>query len=125
MPDVDAYVSKVDPKLREQFQKLRSIVKKALPDVYESVKWNVPYYSLNGVGVASIAEYSEHVNLYLMQGAQLSSDLLEGTGKGMRHITVRTLAEIREKEVTRLVREAGALAGEGRRRKNPRAAGAR
>ena len=106
LSDVDSYVSKVDPKLRSQFQKLRSIVKEALPGVSESVKWGVPYYSLDGVGVASIADYSGHVNLYLMQGAGLSSDLLEGTGKGMRHITVKTLAEIKETEFTRLLREA-------------------
>jgi uncharacterized protein YdhG (YjbR/CyaY superfamily) len=38
LSDVDSYVSKVDPKLRSQFQKLRSIVKEALPGVSESVK---------------------------------------------------------------------------------------
>jgi hypothetical protein len=117
MSGVDSYISKVDPKLRSQFQRLRSIVKKALPGASESVKWGVPYYSLDGVGVASIADYSGHVNLYLMQGAELSSDLLEGTGKGMRHITVKTLAEIKEAEFMRLLREAGALAAGGSRRK--------
>ena len=95
MSDVDEYVSKVDPKLRRQFQKLRSIVKNALPGASESVKWGVPYYSLNGVGVASLGDYTKHVNLYFMQGAKLSSDLLKGTGKGMRHITIKTLAEMR------------------------------
>ena len=72
--------------------------------------------------MAAIADYREHVNLALMQGAELSSDLLEGTGKGMRHITVKTLAEIKAKELTRLVREAGALAAERPRRKNRRTA---
>lgn len=125
MSDVDSYVSKVDPKLRSQFQRLRLIVKKALPGASESVKWGVPYYSLDGVGVASIADYSGHVNLYLMQGAELSSDLLEGTGKGMRHITVKTLAEIDEPEFMRLLREAGALAAGGPRRKSRHATNAR
>src|ERR1041385_7328878 len=98
MSDVDDYISKVDPKLRAQFAKLRLVIKKALPGASESVKWGVPYYSLNEVGVASIAEYSQHVNLYFMQGAKLSSDLLEGTGRGMRHITVKTLEDIKEEE---------------------------
>jgi hypothetical protein len=125
LSDVDSYVSKVDPKLRSQFQKLRLIVKEALPGVSESVKWGVPYYSLDGVGVASIADYSGHVNLYLMQGAELSSDLLEGTGKSMRHITVKTLAEIKETEFMRLLREAGGLAAPGSRRKSRHATKAR
>lgn len=118
--DVDQYVSKVDPRLRRQFEELRSIVKKALPGAVEAVKWGVPYYTLDGVGVASIADYANHVNLYLMQGAQLSSDLLEGTGKGMRHVSVKTTAGIREKELTRLLREAGALAAKGQPRKKGR-----
>src|SRR6267143_812754 len=121
MSDVDAYVSKVNPELRRQFQKLRLIIKKALPDVSEAVKWGVPFYSLNGVGVAAIADYSRHVNLSLLKGAEVSSDMLEGTGKGMRHITVKTLAEIKETEITRLVKEAGALAAGGSRRKSRRA----
>ena len=120
MSDVDDYVSKVDPKLRSQFQTLRSIIKKALPGAFEAVKWGVPFYSLDGVGVAALADYSEHLNLALMHGAELSSDLLKGTGKGMRHITVSTMSDIDEKEITRVLREAGALAAEGPRRKKRR-----
>ncbi len=109
MSDVDAYISKVDPKLRSQFEELRSLVKKALPGVPEAIKWNVPYYTFNGVGVASIAEYSRHVNLYLMYGAQISSTLLEGTGRGMRHVSVEPSADIDETEVIRILKEAGKL----------------
>jgi hypothetical protein len=122
--EVDEYISKVDPKLRPQFKKLRSTIKTALPDAVESVKWGIPYYTLNGVGLASLADYGAHVNLYIMQGAKLSSDLLEGTGKGMRHITVKTVADIKEKEFAPLLREAGALTIKGspsKRRANERA----
>ncbi len=114
MSDVDDYVSNVDHRLRPQFQKLRSLIKKALPDAVESVKWGVPYYSLNGVGVASLGDYNAHVNLYFMQGAKLSSELLEGTGKGMRHISVKSLDDIKQKEFTKLLIVAGALASKGR-----------
>jgi len=72
--------------------------------------------------VAAIADYSRHVNLSLLKGAELSSEMLEGTGKGMRHITVKTLADINETEFARLLSEAGALAAEGSRPKNRHAA---
>jgi len=107
--EVDAYVAKVDPKLRVQFENLRSLVKRALPGVSETIKWNAPYYTLNGIGVASIAEYTRHVNLYLMQGAQISSPLLEGTGRGMRHVSVEPSVDIDETEVIRILKEAGSL----------------
>jgi hypothetical protein len=120
MSEVDSYISEVDPNLRSQFEKLRSLVKKALPGASESIKWSVPYYTLNGVAVASIAEYSKHVNLYLIQGAKLSSSLLEGTGKGMRHVSVETSSDIDETEILRLLWEAGKLTA-ATPRKNGRA----
>ncbi|HKT22688.1 MAG TPA: DUF1801 domain-containing protein [Nitrososphaerales archaeon] len=117
---VDEYIDKVDPKLRPQFARLASTVRKALPEAVEAVKWGVPYWAVNKVGVVSIAEYSQHINLYFLKGASLSSPLLEGTGTSMRHITVRTLADIDEREFVRLLEESGRLAAEAPVRKAPR-----
>lgn len=120
MSDVERYVAGVDPKLRPQFEKLRSVVRSALPEASETVKWGVPHYSIGGAGVASIAEYSGHVNLYLIQGAKIRSNLLEGTGKGMRHVTVRTLDDVHEGELTGLLEQAGRMAAEAPRPRKAR-----
>lgn len=125
MSDVERYVSGVDPKLRPQFEKLRSVVRRALPEASETVKWGVPHYSIGGAGVASIAEYSGHVNLYLIQGAKIRSNLLEGTGKGMRHVKVKTLDDIDESELTDLLERAGRIAAETPRPKKTRPARAK
>ncbi len=71
----------------------------------------VPTYSVNGKGIASIADYSRHINLYFFQGAKLSSKLLQGTGKGMRHIKIYTLKHIDETEFTKLLKKAAKLGG--------------
>jgi hypothetical protein len=66
----------------------------------------VPCYSVNRKYVALIRDYKNHVNLYFPQGAKLSSDLLKGVGKGMRQIKTAEASDIKEKEISRLLRPA-------------------
>jgi hypothetical protein len=49
-----------------------------------------------------------HVNLAFLRGAELTEarELLEGTGKGMRHIKVRSPKDIRKQAFAALVKEA-------------------
>jgi hypothetical protein len=51
------------------------------------------------------------VNLQLIKGARLTDPrhLLEGTGKGIRHLKLRTPAEIPVAQVKRWIRESLAL----------------
>ena len=42
-------------------------------------------------------------------GAKLKSELLEGTGKGLRHIKVKTQEDIDETEFGRLLKDAAKL----------------
>lgn len=55
--------------------------------------------------------YTRHINLGFWMGTQLHSDLLEGTGKGIRHIRIRSEAEVRtnETELVRLIKQAISL----------------
>ena len=56
--------------------------------------------------VAAIGDYTDHVNLYFVQGVKLSSNLLEGSGKGMRHIKIEKQSDIMPDEFSRLLKEA-------------------
>jgi len=101
-----------DPNLRRLAKKVRSIVKKSIPDANESLKMGAPCYSINGQMVSLIGDYKRHINLYFFQGARLSSDLLEGTGKGMRHIKIAAESDINPGEFSRLLTEAAKNAEE-------------
>ncbi|MDV3278363.1 MAG: DUF1801 domain-containing protein [Nitrososphaerales archaeon] len=107
--DVDEMLKGVDPKLRALTQALRGTIKRALPSAVEQVKWGNPVYTVNGKNVACIMHYSDHVNLGFFMGAKLKSKKLEGTGKGLRHLKVRSKADMDEKEFGRLLKEAAAL----------------
>ena len=103
------YLKSLDPKQRKLTGKLRTIVKKALPNAEEKIKWGNPTYVLKGKNVAWILNYKEHVDLGFFKGAMMKSPLLEGTGKGLRHIKIRGEKDIKEREFAALVRRAEEL----------------
>jgi hypothetical protein len=107
---VDEALRDLDPGLRRLAQMLRRVIKRSLQSAVEQVKWGNPVYSVNGKGIACIMCYSDHVNLGFFLGSKLTSTRLEGTGKGLRHIKVRSRSDIDEREFGRLLRKAVALA---------------
>ena len=107
--DVDQLLKTYDPPVRELAQKLRRLVKKTLPDAVETVKWGNPMYLLDEKNLAWIVGFKDHADLGLFAGAKLDSKLLEGTGKGIRHIKVRNEDDINEAEFVRLLKQAAKL----------------
>jgi hypothetical protein len=119
MSSVDAYIANIDPSLRALAEDVRLITKTAVPDASESLKMGIPTFSLDGVNVAAIADYNHHINLYFFSGAKLTSKLLEGTGRSMRHIRIRTPSDIRQVEFVRLLKEAARLARDSQTQPGP------
>lgn len=64
--------------------------------------------------VLYLADYSHHLNLGFCRGAFLADPrgLLEGSGKGLRHVKVRTVEQARSPDLAALIRRAAA-AGSG------------
>jgi hypothetical protein len=59
-------------------------------------------------GYTYILPYKSWVNLGFYRGAILEdpNNLLEGTGKNMRHIKIRSLEEVEQEEIRQLVQAA-------------------
>ena len=89
---------------------LRDTVKAAMPDAVEQVD---PGDGLLAIGtdrtmkglMFAIIPYRSHVNLQLADGAVLPNpdDLIEGTGKRVRHVKVRTVEAARGAGVRRAI----------------------
>ncbi len=107
---VDEYVSRVDPARREVVEVLRRLVLEQAPNASETIKWGQPCYSKNG-NLCYIAADVDHVKLGFFRGGDLPDPggLLEGTGKKMRHVKVRSLDDIPEEGLSSLIREAVSL----------------
>ena len=71
-------------------------------------------------GICNIGVFTRHVTLGFPRGADLKdpAGVLQGTGKAMRHITVKKLSELDRTEIRRFLRQARKHAG--LKRRNPR-----
>ena len=108
---LEEILSKLSSKQKEIAEKVRAIINSVLPDVVEMVRRGKITYVLNGKDFASISLYKAHVDLDLVAGTKVGSDLLKGrgTGKDVRHIKITTMKNIEEPEFTRLLRDAAAI----------------
>jgi len=98
-PAVDTFLKGYSPQVREIAVKARELILSVLPGVTEKVYpgWKVIQY---GAGTGSkdvfavISPQRERVNLGLANGAGLPDPegLLQGTGKGIRHIKLTSPA---------------------------------
>nr|MDO8082965.1 DUF1801 domain-containing protein [Candidatus Freyarchaeota archaeon] len=99
---VDSYLEKQKSPQKEICQKLREIIFKTIPNVKEEMKWGVPTYA---DGKYYIIALKDHVNLgFSLKGlSREEQKLLEGSGKTMKHIKIRSLKEIEEKRIAELL----------------------
>ena len=77
--------------------------------------WKLYRYTTDGENVVGIGTFPDHANLYFYRGVDLDdvSGLLQGGGKEMRSITLRSPADAGRAPVKRLVQKAFALARTG------------
>lgn len=108
--DVDARIKALPRDQRVIVQRLRRLVLVAAPTLAETVKWGNPTY-VGRSNVSCLMIYKDHVNLGFFKGTSLvdPKKLLEGTGKGLRHVKIYKEADIRPGPLKALVAEAAAL----------------
>jgi hypothetical protein len=108
------FIESVGPSLRPVCLALREAIAKAHPAFVEVV-WRRQRIASYGVGPKKMSEHyayigaqESHVNLGFYRGTSLSDPgkMLEGTGKGLRHVKVRSISIARSAPVMRLLREA-------------------
>jgi hypothetical protein len=105
---VDEYVDLLTTPHKEIAWRLREIVLIRYPRLREDIKWHVPVYSLGTIPIVSIEGFKAHVNLKFFKGARLQhrAGILEGTGKGVRHVKFRSTEDVDEAKIRGLIDEA-------------------
>jgi hypothetical protein len=107
---IDEYVAKAG-KMQGVLKGLRVLVKKTLVGSEEYVNpWKIPSFDSNGT-VCGFMTGKEHVTFIFLRGAALPDPegLLEGTGKSVRHVKVRTTADVKKPALKKLIAEAAKL----------------
>jgi hypothetical protein len=74
--------------------------------------WKLVRYVVGGKVVVTIGTFTKHASIFFAHGSELADarGLLEGGGKSLRYITLRTPADAKRADVKAIVRRAFALA---------------
>jgi hypothetical protein len=107
---INDYVNKAG-KFAGVTRAVRALMKKTVKGVEEYVNpWKIPSFDSNGP-LCCFLVGKEHVTFAFMRGAVLSDPekLLEGNPKGVRHVKLRSVADVKKPGVKRLIVEAARL----------------
>ena len=108
-----AYVRDENPELRKVVRGLRSFVMKCVPGADETVNaWGIPTFEWKAPFCFFMVG-KNHVTFGFHSGTSLHDPegLLEGTGKNIRHVKLRTLDDVEQKGLKNLVQAAASLEG--------------
>lgn len=123
--DLIKFLKPYDRAIRDLALSLRALVLEEMAPCYENI---YDAYSAVAIGYGTsdrlrdgifhIAVYSNHVNLGFNYGATLDDPdgILEGSGKQIRHIPIRTPADLVRPEIRKYVRAAIAVAEDDARK---------
>jgi Domain of unknown function (DU1801) len=115
IPELLKFLSVFDERIVNLALAVRRAVLTAAPDATESI-----YDAYNALAIGysftgrlkesfiHIAVYAPQVNLGFNQGAKMDDPdgLLDGSGKSVRHLTIREAADLTKKHIVRFVRDA-------------------
>ncbi|WP_019413979.1 DUF1801 domain-containing protein [Paenisporosarcina sp. TG20] len=105
---VDQFIETFPENIQEITTSLRSLLFETSEHLMEDIKWGMPSYQAQSGNVCYLQPSKKHVNLGFYFGASLKDkeNLLEGTGKQMRHIRIKKLEEIQPEKFKVLIQEA-------------------
>jgi hypothetical protein len=106
----DEFFNSLNDTLAPLARALRALIRKAIPKASESIKWGMPVYETTKL-VCAVRPSEDYVALQFYGSGTALPDpdaLLEGTGKRMRHVKIRTRADIKNKLFTSWIRQAAA-----------------
>nr|WP_304219804.1 DUF1801 domain-containing protein [Fredinandcohnia onubensis] len=107
--EVDQYISELPENIQNITTALRKIILDASPTLVEEYKWSMPNYTYYGL-VCYLQASKKHVNLGFHRGVELqekdTKQLLQGSGKGMRHIRIKKMEEIQPDVFTEFIKAA-------------------
>jgi hypothetical protein len=110
---VRAYIAAMPGWKRAVGKRLDELIVRNVPDVRKAVKWNSPFYGIEGQGwFLSFHVFTRYVKVTFFSGASLQP-LPPGASKheGVRHLDIHEDDEIDEAQLAKWVKQAAALPG--------------
>jgi hypothetical protein len=112
-PKIQQFLAALPDHKREIAFQVRDIILSFSPKVAEAIKWRQLTFISGKTDLAFIYTYAgvDYMNLGFMKATSLNDPkkLFEGTGKGMRHIKIRTIKDIPAAQIKKWVKESISL----------------
>jgi hypothetical protein len=110
---VQAYIAAMPGWKREVAERLDALIVRSVPDVRKAVKWNSPFYGVEGQGwFLGLHTFTRYVKVAFFQGAALRP-IPPGASKNKdtRYIDIREGDALDETQMANWVKQAAALPG--------------
>jgi hypothetical protein len=109
---VQAYIAAMPGWKRDIGRRLDALLGRTVPNVRKAVKWNSPFYGLEGQGwFLALHVFTHSVKVTFFRGTSLRPAPPGGTGKEARWIDIREGDSLDEARMAMWVRQAAALPG--------------
>ena len=111
---VQAYIAAMPGWKRDVGRRLDALIARAVPDVYKAVKWNSPFYGIEGDGwFLGIHCFTKYIKVAFFRGASLRP-VPPGPSrqKDVRYLDIHENDEFDEAQFAAWVKQASRLPGE-------------
>lgn len=96
-PRVDAYIAAAAAFARPILEHLRTVVHAACPEVEESLKWRMPFFSYRGKPLCMMAAFKQHCGFgFWLSGKVVGASATDGMGQFGKLTTLADLPSRRE-----------------------------
>ena len=112
---VQAYIAAMPGWTRDLGKRLDALIVRTVPDVRKAVKWNSPFYGVEGQGwFLSFHVFTRYVKVAFFRGASLKPEPPgPSKDKNTRYLDIYEGDELDEKQFARWVKQAAMLPGWG------------
>jgi uncharacterized protein YdeI (YjbR/CyaY-like superfamily) len=76
-PRIDAFIAKAQPFAQPILKHVRALVRTAVPEAEETIKWSMPHFTVNGKILAGMASFKAHAAFFVHGAGRM------GEGEGM------------------------------------------
>jgi hypothetical protein len=117
------HLAKIPSAVRPIVEAASKTVRAVVPDAEEvpcqsrkprspSMMWKLVRYAVDGEVVVTLGTFTKHASMFFARGSEIDDEqrLLEGTGRSLRYITLRTPSDAKGAAVKDIIRKAFALA---------------
>ncbi len=110
---VQAYIAAMQGWKRDVGRWLDALIVRSVPDVCKAVKWNSPFYGIEGQGwFLGVHTYTHYVKVAFFRGSALRPPPPGASkGKDARYVDIREGDTLDEVQMTTWVKQAAALPG--------------